>query len=86
MGIRPEDIHETEAALAQFADSCIVAELNATELLGAEMHLYVNIDDLDLVAKVNPRLQVKNGDKVKLALDANRVHVFDKETELVITN
>ncbi len=86
MGIRPEDIHETEAALAQFADSCIVAELNATELLGAEMHLYVNIDDLDIVAKVNPRLQVKNGDKVKLALDANRLHVFDKETELVITN
>ena len=86
MGIRPEDIHETEAALAQFADTSIVAELNATELLGAQMHLYVNIDDLDLVAVVNPRLQVKNGDKIKLALDANRIHVFDKETELVITN
>lgn len=86
MGIRPEDIHETEAALAQFADTTISAELNATELLGAEMHLYLNIEDVDLVAKVNPRLQVKTGDKIKLALDANRIHVFDKETELVVTN
>ena len=39
-----------------------------------------------MIAKVNPRLQVKTGDKVKLALDANRIHVFDKETEMVITN
>ena len=86
MGIRPEDIHETDLALSQFPDDTIVAEVNATELLGAEMHLYVNIDEVDLVAKVSPRLQVKNGDKVKLALDANRIHVFDKETELTITN
>ena len=86
MGIRPEDIHETEAALAQFADSTITTEINATELLGADMHLYMNIDDVDMIAKVNPRLQVKAGDKIKLALDSARIHVFDKETELVITN
>ena len=86
MGIRPEDIHETEAALAQFADSTINAEVNAIELLGAELHLYLSIEDTDMIAKVNPRLQVKTGDKVKLALDANRIHVFDKETEMVITN
>ena len=73
-------------ALQQWPDDTIVAEVNATELLGAEMHLYINIDEVDLVAKVSPRLQVKNGDKVKLALDANRIHVFDKETELTITN
>ena len=86
MGIRPEDIHETDMALQQWPDDTIVAEVNATELLGAEMHLYINIDEVDLVAKVSPRLQVKNGDKVKLALDAYRIHVFDKETELTITN
>ena len=86
MGIRPEDIHETEAALAQFPDTTITTEINASELLGAEMHLYVNIDDVDLIAKVSPRLQVHNGETIKLALDENRIHVFDKETELTITN
>lgn len=86
MGIRPEDIHETEAALKQFADSTVVADVNVTELLGAEMHLYLSIEDTDLIATVNPRIQVKSGDRLKLALDPSRIHVFDKETELTITN
>ena len=46
----------------------------------------MNIDDVDLIAKASPRLQVKNGDTIKLALDPSRLHVFDKETENVITN
>jgi multiple sugar transport system ATP-binding protein len=86
MGIRPEDIHETEDALTKNPDDVIVAEVQVTELLGAEMHLYLGIEDLDLIATVNPRMQVKNGDKVKLAMDPSRIHVFNKETELVITN
>ncbi len=86
MGIRPEDIHETEAALKQFADSTVVADVNVTELLGAEMHLYLSIEDTDLIATVNPRIQVKSGDRLKLAFDPSRIHVFDKETELTITN
>ena len=86
MGIRPEDLHEDEETMAKFPEDCITAEINATELLGAELHLYMNIDDVDLIAKASPRLQVKNGDTIKLALDPSRLHVFDKETENVITN
>ena len=86
MGIRPEDIHESEDALTKNADDVIVAEVEVTELLGAEMHLHLNIEDLDLIATVNPRMQVRHGDKVKLALDPSRIHVFDKESEQVITN
>ncbi len=86
MGIRPEDLHEGELALETWKDSTITAEVNATELLGADMHLYINIDDVDLIAIVGARMQVKNGDVIKMALDNSRIHVFDKETELVITN
>jgi len=86
MGIRPEDLHEGQEALDKFKDSTFEATVNATELLGAEKHLYVNIDETDLIAKVNPRLDIKNGDTVKLAMDNSRIHVFDKETELTITN
>ena len=50
------------------------------------MHLYLNIDDVDMIAIVNARMQAKHGDVVKLALDEARIHVFDKETELTITN
>ncbi len=86
LGIRPEDIHETEDALTKFPDNVITTDVHVTELLGAEMHLYLGIDDTDLIATVNPRIQVKSGDRLKLAMDPSRIHVFDKETEQVITN
>ena len=86
LGIRPEDIHETEDVLEKFKDDTFVSKINVTELLGAEMHLYLSIEDLDMIAKVNPRIQVKANDNIKLAMDPARIHVFDKETEQVITN
>ena len=86
LGIRPEDIHETEEALTKFPDDVITADVHVTELLGAEMHLYLSIEDVDLIATVNPRIKVKSGDRLKLAFDPSRIHVFDKETEQVITN
>ena len=86
LGIRPEDIHETEEALTKFPDNVITVDVHVTELLGAEMHLYMGIEDVDMIATVNPRIQVKSGDRLKLAMDPSRMHVFDKETEQVITN
>ena len=86
MGIRPQDIHETDAALAQFADSTITAKVTICEMLGSEMNLYFTVEDSDMIAVVNPRVQVKADDMVKLAIDNTRIHVFDKETENVITN
>ena len=86
MGIRPEDIHGTEAALAQFPDNVITADVNVTELLGADMHLYLLVGDQDIVATISARNQIKAGDRLKMAIDPSRIHVFDKETELTITN
>ncbi len=86
MGIRPQDIHETEEALNQFKDSVIIADVSICEMLGSEMNLYFSIGENDMIAVVNPRVQVKNGDKIKLAIDSTKIHVFDKETEMVISN
>ncbi len=86
MGIRPQDIHETEEALNQFPDSVFVANVSICEMLGSEMNLYFTVGDNDMIAVVNPRVQVKNGDKIKLAIENTKIHVFDKETEMVITN
>lgn len=37
-------------------------------------------------AKVNPRTTARPGDAVKLALDLEKIHIFDKDTELVVLN
>ena len=39
-----------------------------------------------MTARVDPRTTARTGDKVRFALDAEKIHVFDKETELTVTN
>ena len=56
------------------------------ELLGAEVNLHYEIGDVTCTAKVNPRTTARPGDEVEFAMDVARLHVFDKETEMVITH
>jgi len=86
MGIRPEHISDSEAALAEFKDSTFETDLTGYELLGAESLLYYSIGGTTMTAKVESSSKARYGDHVKLALDPAKVHVFDKETELTITN
>ncbi len=86
LGIRPEDIDDKEESLAKFPGSIIETEVTGYELLGAEVLLYYNISGTNMTARVASNTTAAFGEKVKLALDPNKVHVFDKETELTITN
>ena len=86
MGIRPENVHDEPAYLESMADSLVTAKVEVVEKLGSETLLYVMVGDLDVTAKVNPRSKAKHGDMIKLALDTNKIHLFDKETEKTIMN
>jgi multiple sugar transport system ATP-binding protein len=86
MGIRPEDLHDEEMFISTSPDSIIETDVEVTELLGAEVYLYVVCAGQPLTARVNPRTTAKVHDKIKMALDVNRIHVFDRETELAIVN
>ena len=39
-----------------------------------------------MTARVDPRSNARPGDTVRFAFDVEKIHVFDKETEQVITN
>ncbi len=86
MGIRPEDIDDSEAAIAQNADCVTEVEIDLTEMMGAETFLYFKVKDINFTARDNPRTTAKPGQKIKLAIDANKIHLFDKETENVIAH
>ena len=86
MGIRPEDIKDDEASIAAMADSLIDVDIELTEMMGAETYLYFKVKDAEFTARVNPRTTAQHGDHIKVALDANKIHLFDKETENVITH
>ncbi len=84
MGIRPEDLYDDEAFIAASPDSVTEVDIALTEMMGAETYLYFQIAGVDCTARVNPRTTTKHGDHIKIALDANKIHLFDKETENII--
>ncbi len=83
-GIRPEDVHDA----AQFSDAKCVFEstIKVYELLGAEVYLYFDLAEFPITARVGSHTTARPGDTVKFAFDVEKIHVFDKETEQVITN
>ncbi len=85
-GIRPEDIYDSQMMVEAKAESTFSTTIRVYELLGAEVFLYADIAEFPITARVDPRTTARPGDKVKFAMDVEKIHVFDKETEKVITN
>ena len=91
LGVRPECLHDEARYLEAMPDSIITADVEVTELMGAEIYLYLTTSGADdevqnLIARVSPRSEARAGDKVKIAVELGRVHVFDKDTERCIAH
>ena len=86
MGIRPEDIHDSEMFISSSPSGSMESVVKVYELLGAEVYLYFDVNGTQVTARVDPRTTAKTGDPIKFAFDMEKSHFFDKETEKVITN
>ena len=86
LGISPEDIHDSQIYVDTQAASVIEAKISVYELLGAEVYLYFDYAGTQVTARVDPRTTARGGDTVKFALDMEKAHFFDKDTELTIAN
>nr|WP_255711174.1 extracellular solute-binding protein [Pelosinus baikalensis] len=86
MGIRPEDLYDNEECFKEFSASIVNAFIEVTELMGAETYLFMKVEGSNFVARVNPKSTAKAGDTVKIAIDTNKIHIFDKDTEKIILN
>ncbi|MFA7636661.1 MAG: sn-glycerol-3-phosphate ABC transporter ATP-binding protein UgpC [Monoglobales bacterium] len=83
-GIRPENVHDEPVYLETCKDSVLDAEVAVTEAMGAETFLYLKIEGFEFTARVNPRTKAKHGDTIKVAFELERMHIFDKDTEVTI--
>ncbi len=86
MGIRPEDVHNEEDLLKAFPEGIVEADVEVTELMGAETYLYMNCEGQSINARVDPTNTARPGDKISITLEPEKIHLFDKETEVTITN
>ena len=86
LGIRPENIHDEEMFLSTAKTGMIEATVDVTEMLGAETFLYLTCEGIPLTARVSPRCTARPQDTVKLALDPNKIHLFDASDEHSLLN
>ena len=93
MGIRPEHVHDDPMHISSMPDSLMNVNVEVTELMGAEIYLYLGFEGQEdatngklLIARVSSRSQSRAGDQTKVAIDAERIHIFDKDTERCIVH
>jgi len=77
LGIRPEHFLPTVSS----DDAVIDFKVEVLEVLGADQYLYGRVGSDDLIARVDPELKVTVGDRVRLGVNMQRLHIFDSETE-----
>ena len=86
MGVRPENVHDINELNEDHTGEEIETTVNVYELLGSEVYLYFNLEQFPLTARVSPNTPARVGDKVKFKFDMDKVHIFDSETGVTITN
>ena len=93
VGIRPESLYDDPAHVSSMPDSVIDATVEVTELMGAEIYLYLSFDGQEdatngknIIARVSSRSTSRAGDQIQIAFEATRMHIFDKDTERCIVH
>ncbi|WP_028778818.1 ABC transporter ATP-binding protein [Shimazuella kribbensis] len=82
LGIRPEALHDEPVVMDTLKDSIFQANIDVVEFMGSEMFLYVSgFGDSSLTARVSARTPFAPNTSIQLAIDMNKTHIFDKETE-----
>ena len=77
IGFRPEAVTDRIADGSPTLDM----KVDVVERLGSDQFLYGQVGGDQVTARVDPRMNVSPGDRVKLGLDTRGMHFFDSETE-----
>ena len=83
-GIRPEDVHDPEYAPPGIREALVEARVTVTELMGNEVIVYLETDHHEFLGRFDPRTSARVGTTISAALNMDRMHVFDRETEKAI--
>ncbi|HET9780811.1 MAG TPA: sn-glycerol-3-phosphate ABC transporter ATP-binding protein UgpC [Candidatus Dormibacteraeota bacterium] len=77
IGFRPESITD------RITDGSPVLDMkvDVVERLGSDQFLYGSVGGDQVTARVDPRMSVAPGDRVRLGLDTRGMHFFDAESE-----
>lgn len=84
LGIRPEHLHDAGVDSLNSKYNEIKTTVEVTELMGAELYIHAAIASTPVIARVSGQSQVRFNDQVKLQFHYDKMHLFDKETEIAV--
>ncbi len=73
LGVRPDSIEVNET-------SSLNVKIDIAELLGTEYNLLFNLGHTPFVARIKAENIIASGANLNIAIDMNKVHLFDEET------
>lgn len=79
LGIRPEHIQDNAFADASSITDTFKAVVEVVETLGAEVQLDIVSGDHNLIARVDPRTKAERNREIDLAVNMEKIHIFDTE-------
>ena len=86
-GIRPECLHEESIFFDEDKGNVLNAAVEFTEVLGSEVILHLDCgNNCKFMAKIPNRMKASVGENIIIAIDTDKIHLFDKETEVAICN
>jgi len=86
LGVRPEEIFDAAipSGVTPTAANTIKALVDVMEPLGHEYVSYLKIGNTSMVASIDKDTKIRMGEVGTFCLNIDRVHIFDKETEVAI--
>ena len=84
LGIRPEDLHIEGALFEKNQNSIVELRVEIAELMGAEIYAHCDCGGASMTVCAPGRLSIHSGDCIRAAIDMDKLHLFDKETEKAI--
>ncbi len=82
LGIRPEDLRIANGG--DSTDLSFAAVVEVVEKLGSEILLDVSVGPSQMVASIEPTATARPSDKVRLAINPDRLHFFDTASEAAV--
>ncbi|HZO29767.1 MAG TPA: ABC transporter ATP-binding protein, partial [Chloroflexota bacterium] len=83
-GIRPEDIHHPMDRRDAPDHQKAKVTVEVVEPLGSEQFVYLRSGAQEFTSRMSSRAQLAAGNNVDVVFDTEKMHVFDKQTEMAL--
>lgn len=80
-GIRPEDIQDLKFAKEELKVYSLKGTVEVSEPMGNEIMIHIKVGDAILAGRIDSHSQVTIGAELEVAIDMEKMHIFDIETE-----